>query len=350
MGLNPTTIFISLLLAASVSFGATKTKKTVTKLPAKKVTVESTSVEVDVDEDIAAELEEDIQEEPATEVSATPLENSKSANLREKRRQMEIETEEKMVQELESSRIEDEATRRDRVFGDRIQPVGTTEVEVVKAEPAPVPAPAPVINITNEIKTEAAVVETKEESPTSYYLGLTGGLVDARADNVTGAGAAGVGLGAMIPLHSNNSYTGVLGIEGSFLYTLLQGETRTILGNSEYDVDQYHGAVSAKYYIQSGWFVPGAGLIMAYTRRQYNQDDNFSNSIDGGFAVSGDIRLTKSISIGAEYRYMMNLDYERDQAPSSAAVAAQKAVSSKEIKNLEAIDYQMLLINGKIAF
>lgn len=346
MRIRPLIIFVSLLLVASVGHSAAKSGKKVTKLPAKKVVVKADSKEIDLDAEIEKELEENIQSEPTTRVEASPLVTSESTAMRDKRRQMEMDTEEQMVQELESSRIQDEKTRRERVFGDRIQPV---------SQPIPVvqqTSPAPVVNITNEIKTDAVVEEESTESTANYYIGLTGGFVDSRANNVDGTGAGGFSLGAIMPLHTSPGFSGSLGLEGSFLYTLLEGSTRSTFGTSDYDVDQYHASAAARYYLESGWFVPGAGVVMSYTRRQYKVtgDDNFSNALDMGLGLSGDLRLNKTVTVGLEYRYMMNLDYERDKAPSQVAVAAQKAVTSSEVKNLEAIDYQMILLNGKISF
>ena len=314
-------IVTALLMVSPAALSAPKKA-----LPAKevKVTKKKASTKVmDVEKELENELNSEIQDEPTTTIEAAPLQPSKSSMMREERRQLEMATEEGVVQELEASRIADEKTRRERVFG----------------------SPS-----TQQVSTE---VETEDEdSKFTYYMGVTGGLVDPRADNVSGAGAAGFSLGAKYPVNMTPIGMGSVVVEGGFIYSLLEGETRTLTSVSDYDVDKYGVSGAIKYEIQSGWFIPGAGLVMAYTRRQFKipGEDSFSNAADAGLTVSGDVALNKSVSIGVEYRYMTNLDYEKDSGTSPADVAAQSAATSNEIRNLEDIDYQMLLLNGKISF
>ncbi|MBX7231118.1 MAG: porin family protein [Bdellovibrionales bacterium] len=58
-----------------------------------------------------------IIKQPATYVEAAPLAESRAEQLRKKRQEIEVQTEQQIVEKLESSRLEDERTRTERLFG-----------------------------------------------------------------------------------------------------------------------------------------------------------------------------------------------------------------------------------------
>ena len=57
-----------------------------------------------------------IQQQPVTEVEASPLSESRAEMLRKARRQTEVQTEQKIVEKLEASRLADEKKRAKKLY------------------------------------------------------------------------------------------------------------------------------------------------------------------------------------------------------------------------------------------
>ena len=180
-----------------------------------------------------------------------------------------------------------------------------------------------------------------DSSDKSFFLGVGGGILNyPQAENLVDNGATAITAGLFLPWN--------LVAEVGFTYAFNQAE---VAGSSTTeDMDMYQGSGAIKYFMEFSWFVPSAGVILAYTRRSYDGGDNGSNALDAGVVVNGDVRLTKNIYLGAEYRYMTNLDYERELPASRSALTIQKFSTQSELANPEAIDYHLLLLNAKYVF
>lgn len=86
-----------------------------------------------------------------------------------------------------------------------------------------------------------------------------------------------------------------------------------------FDINQYQGNLAAKYRLDGLFgsdFRPQLGAILSYTSRKYSQTNNLilltgntgsSTAMDAGLSGGIDYDLNKSLSLGAEFRYMFNL-------------------------------------------
>ena len=86
-----------------------------------------------------------VQKQPTTVIEATPLTESRAEKMRRARQDTELQTEQKIVEKLEQSRIEDEKKRSDVLFGDRFNQLnGQANVQGgPQSIPAPLTAPPP---------------------------------------------------------------------------------------------------------------------------------------------------------------------------------------------------------------
>lgn len=330
-----------------------------------------------------------VTKQPTTYVQASPLVDSRAEQLRNQRQSAEIATEQKIVEKLESSRLEDERERAERLFGDRLQ----------KSEPAPAPTPAPVvqqpvqvvpvytapvetvnvdadkedlstvkkeiIDAVKEVQAERATIadlKQEEAQDTSgvekYYVGGLLGVTNYDANNVESNGAGGFTLGTVM----NN---GVI-VEGSFLFS------NYYLNQwwKDYDffkeVDQYNFDVAVKYSPFSGSFMPYVGGFVGYTYRKYTDrsydyaygnnyygydsypadEEVTSNSVDYGVLIGMDFYVSKNFAIGAEYKYSMNLFNNSD----SDFINRSDWREPSNTEPLEEVGYSVFGISGKIAF
>jgi hypothetical protein len=74
----------------------------------------------------AAQAQQQAVQQPTTVVEASPVVESKAEVLRKQRQNAELATEQKIVEKLEDSRLQEEKARADRLFGDRLDPSSTT--------------------------------------------------------------------------------------------------------------------------------------------------------------------------------------------------------------------------------
>jgi hypothetical protein len=66
-----------------------------------------------------------VQKQPTTVIEASPLSESRAERLRKARQDAELQTEEKLVERIEHSRLEDERRRSEMLFGDRFNQLMT---------------------------------------------------------------------------------------------------------------------------------------------------------------------------------------------------------------------------------
>jgi len=277
-----------------------------------------------------------IQKESTTVIEAAPLTESKADKLRKARQETEVQTEQKLVEKLETSRMEDEKRRAEVLFGDKFtqlqtpppaqqpqQAVVAAPVVVQQQSPQPVPVVLPEQQVVAPpvAKEEAAGVseEKIKEEPVKKenktYMSLLGGIGEYNNSNIQGQYALGIGIGKRI----NDRFL----LEGQFNYSDFHiqeysgGAINPFTGTFYpriVNMAQYEGLFEAKYELLGGTFRPLVGAAAAYTYRTYNDiqfgnpgDTGSSNALDFGILAGADFNISESFSLGFEVLYLWNL-------------------------------------------
>ena len=320
----------------------------------------------------ASQTQNAIQDQPTNIVEDSPLNMSAAERRRRDRQNLEMQTEQKIVEKLEDARIEDERARSERLFnkgfGARDQheapvaPPAPQQVQVIQV-PAPVVVePAePKVDVKAEVRAALDDMKPKhEEVTTGYYMnGLAGIGSYPDASNVRGDMALGFGLGIVTPER--------FVAEGTFQYSQY-----SVTDGQNYNqfqpnfassipftkVTQYNFQAAVKYQLLSGRVRPVVGAIAGYTYRSYegqnamySQTYGYSaanspstNSFDLGAVVGLDIQVTNSFSIGGDFRYMKNVAYRGNNDYSKAYTLP------APFKRLEEINYYLASLVGKFTF
>lgn len=299
-----------------------------------------------------------VNQQPTTYVEATPLSESRADVLRRQRQDMEVQTEQKIVEKLENSRLEDEKSRADKLFGNKLQ----EETPVVVA-----PAPVAVVPVQEKaevpseqlesVKAEiiSTIKEQKEEEkkPESqmYFAGLMGTTEYPDVSNVEGNYAFGFSVGTIMPNR--------IVVEGSFLYSNYYVDEFWSI-NPFKELDQYNTSLAVKYAFLPGRFRPMVGVLAGYTYRQYsnrqfnnyyyrnlgyNDQETDTHAVDVGVTVGADFDVTESLSIGAEYRYSTNMINKSDDD-----IWYQEFLAPGNSTPVEELDYSSFTINAKFKF
>jgi hypothetical protein len=301
-----------------------------------------------------------VQKQPTTYIEASPLTESRAEKMRKARQDAEVATEQGIVEKLEQARIEDEKKRAERLFGNKFQ-----NEEVVHTPAVVVATPVVVKEekenhidkemLHNEIvATVASMKPEKESESKKMYVGALFGMSDyPNAINVRGQYSMGFAVG-------QNSESG-LNVEGSFIYSNYQVEQREGAFDpftGEYipritDMNQYQGAIAAKYRFFEGTLKPVLGGLMAYTYRSFTDtqfaitsDTTSSQAIDFGLVTGLDLDVAKGFSLGVDFRYMYNLS-------SRVNKGFQQSYQRIYLRNdtpIEKINYYVLGIVGKATF
>lgn len=313
-----------------------------------------------------------IQKQPTTVIEASPLTESRAEQIRRARQDAELQTEQRIVEKLEASRMEDEKKRASVLFGDKFnqmneqqqsqpvqQPVYTQPIQVQQVE-------EPKESTRDIIREElAAVMKVEEDAAlapveTKYVAGVLGiaDLPDVR--NVKGNYSLGVAFGT--------KYDNFV-VEGSFLYSnyTVEGQGYYSGGYSYYpynagggywipdniDVNQYTGSLAAKVQLFSGIIKPVIGGLVAYSYRQfswangngysYNDTKANSHAIDIGTIVGADLEFSPKYSLGLDFRYMWNLS-SRLNAGNTWMTGPQYGTP------IEKLQYYVMSIVGRVNF
>jgi hypothetical protein len=288
-----------------------------------------------------------VQKQPTTVIEATPLTKSRADQIREARQQVEAETETKIVEKLEQSRMEDEKRRADVLFGEKFnnmnqpaqqpaaQPTPVAPVPVVVA-PAPVAPVAPVAEtpkedtrevVREELKAQLDAEKAAKPEPTNqkYFTALAGVGEYPDVSNVRGNYLLGAAFG--------NKYDNSYAVEGGFTYSnysvdKLDGYPVPVqdqYGNLTYappvvDVIQYSASVAVKYYLLDTMVKPIVGGLAQYSYRTFSWSDTqysagynapkgsaSSQAIDLGIITGADFEFSPKFTIGADFRYLFNV-------------------------------------------
>ncbi|MCB0411754.1 MAG: outer membrane beta-barrel protein [Bdellovibrionales bacterium] len=304
--------------------------------------------------------------QPTTYVEASPLVESRADAMRKARQGAEVQTEQKIVEKLEESRLEDERPRADRLFGDRFEPVHPV-VNAPTATSGVVVAPVVTKSETNvgQVNVDSKDNEVEiikgsshekhhddhwHSSDNKYYVGGNFGVAEYfDISNMQGNGALGFTLGTII----DNGFM----FEGSFLYSNYYIDEFWKIDYFK-EMNQYNYNFTTKYSPFKYSFRPYVGASLGYTYRSYTNrtpgyyqgipdDDSINtNAVDLGLLLGLDLAVTDNFMIGAEYRYNRNLinRSEYDFLTRSDLRMPQYGTP------IEELSYYTLLVNGKFLF
>lgn len=325
-----------------------------------------------------------VQKQPVALIQSTPLVESKAEMMRKSRQDAEVNTEQKIVEKLEESRLDDEKRRADVLFGNKFEQLQgsstqiqaensnvsvTTQQQVpqtpVVVQAAPVLAPLePKEDLRDVVREELQSVMKLEAPVEQKYFSAILGIGDyPDVKNVRGNYAVGAAFGT--------KYDALI-VEGSFMLSNYSVEKVDLYTNSFYptmvDTDQYQGAISAKYQLISGMVRPVVGGLVSYSYRKYTWSNNIgynpymynnynvyntynnygtsseSHAIDLGVTAGVDLELSKKFALGVEYRYMFNL---------SSRIDNQSLMSGPQYgfgTPLEKLNYNTLALSAKVNF
>lgn len=278
--------------------------------------------------------------QPIVRVMGTPISTTYAAELKKSRQNAELQTEQKVVEKLESSRLRDEQERLKKLFGG-----GTFAPKQVIASHSQVVALKGNKPVDKSELYAEVVTPVQEENKDSVYVGVHGGqgLNLTRAlEGINSYGSVGFSFGAV-------DESGLM-MESSFFYTNHQLTDTTDLDNNysntpvTEDMDQFSGFLSVKYTPFSRRFQPYIGVTLSYSYRIYSgamtyfcqtaQYDEYcgkgakTNSVDFGANIGMDFKLSKKVSFGfnmlvnvqnlyntrlkKEYSYVDEYDYSGD--------------------------------------
>ncbi len=266
-----------------------------------------------------------VQKQPTTFIEASPLSDSKADMIRKNRQDEELKTETRIVEKLEQSRMEDEKKRASVLFGDKFDhlqnsasaqatlPVQTQPTVV--SEPVYIEAKETLTRdaVREEVRAALKDDETAVVAPVEsrYFAGLAGIGEYPDVQNVKGNYALGAAFGTR--------YDYML-VEGSFLmsnYSVdLTNFASAYYRNDNYEVNQYQGAIAAKYQLLGGVVRPVLGGQIAYSYRKFTLTNGFNNSsqdtgnsqaIDLGIIAGVDLEFSSKFSLGVDMKYMFNM-------------------------------------------
>lgn len=298
------------------------------------------------------------QKQPTTVIEATPIAESRAEKIRRNRQDVELLTEQKIVEKLEQSRMEDEKKRADVLFGDKLEPIGKTQPEktreIVREE------------VAAAFKDEELLSSTLDSQYVAGILGI-GDYPDTK--QIAGNYAMGVAFGSKFDnfilegtfLYSNYTvggqgyYSGVVSTAYGYGY----GYVNPYANNGVYvpdsiDVQQYAGSLAAKVQLFDGMIKPVFGGLVSYSYRNYSWNNNTyygyvndnkanSSAVDVGAVIGADLDLSSKYSLGLDYRYMWNL--------SSKVNGGNTWMSGPQYgTQLEKLQYYVMSLVGRVNF
>lgn len=321
-----------------------------------------------------------IQEQPVAVIQDSPLTVSSAEQRRKQRQDLEVKTEQKIVEKLEEARMEDEKARADRLFGNGFgsgpqeqvqsqtpyqpvqvvpQPVQQVVVPAVVAQPVDKEEKEEKVDIKAEIRSALAESTKKPEDTSKYYIsGLVGMGKYPDVVNIRGNLSTGVTAGVVTAER--------LVVEASFLYGNYDVEDVGYSTNYSspyaspysygygspliYSMRQYNLGGALKYQLLPGKLRPTVGGVMSYTRRSLsldyynNYDWRTSDALDVGFVAGLDLAVNDSFAVGLDFRYLTNVAYrEKTDYP-------QSFVYPRYDNPIEELDYYVTTLSGKFTF
>lgn len=321
-----------------------------------------------------------IQKQPTTVIEASPLTESRAEQIRRSRQDAELQTEQRIVEKLEQSRMEDEKKRAGILFGDKFNQLDQQQQQPVQqpvyAQPVQQVQPVQVQQVeepkenTRDIIREelAAAMKVEEEAAvapieTKYVAGILGigDYPDTR--QVKGNYALGVAFGTKYDnfviegsfLYSNYTVEGQGYYSGGYTsgYGYPYGTSGGVYVPDSIDVQQYSGSLAAKVQLFSGIIKPVFGGVVSYSYRGFSWDNKSygyyndtkanSHAIDVGAILGADLEFSPKYSLGLDFRYMWNL--------SSRVNAENTWMSGPQYGTpIEKLQYYVMSLVGRVNF
>ncbi|MFZ4402636.1 MAG: hypothetical protein ACOYOK_00920 [Pseudobdellovibrionaceae bacterium] len=325
-----------------------------------------------------------VQKQPITMIEASPLTESNAEKLRKARQEAELQTEQKIVEKLEYSRMTDEQRRANVLFGDKFnqlnqsnqiqaenvtvqaqQPVIQAPVQVVPQSVVVAPAVQQVEDsipeentrdvVREEIRSALDAEKAVKETPTAtrYFSGLVGIGDYPEVSNVKGNYAMGAAFG--------NKYDDSLIVEGAFIfsnYSVTQTDYFRNYIPETVNVDQYSGALALKYQFLSGLVRPVLGGLAQYSYRKFNWENYYgynstyggdtatSHAIDLGIVTGIDLEFNPKFSLGLDYRYMFNMSSRVDTNRNGYFLTDSQYTGTP----IEKLQYYIISLAAKVSF
>lgn len=320
-----------------------------------------------------------VQKQPTTVIEASPLTESRADQIRKSRQDAEVQTEQKIVEKLEQSRMEDEKRRADVLFGDKFNQMNNRlqqqevpvqvqqQAQPVQVQQVPVQqVQEPKENTRDIIREElAAAMKTETEAAQApietKYVAVMAGIADLPdVRNVKGNYSLGVSFG--------NKYDNLI-LEGTFLYsnyTVDQGAASGYSYSYAYpysniympmnvDVNQYTGQLAGKLQLFSGLIRPVVGALVSYSYRTFAWSNNnsgytqnsttaSSHAIDVGAIAGVDLEFNPKYSLGLDFRYMWNMS-SRISADNNTWLNAPSYGTP-----IEKLQYYVMSVVGRVNF
>lgn len=312
------------------------------------------------------------QQQPTTYVEAEPLTDSKAERIRKLRQRAEINTEEKIVEKLESSRLKDEQKRAEKLFGNRLedqaqqqpvqqqpqqQMVQVVPVEDKTSERDREDLRSEILDAVREeinVSKEEEMIEAVEPAGDKYYMSVLVGTADYADDNsfIKADNSLGVGFGVEMP-------DGLI-FEGAY------SRSQFTLDDYYYltTMDQHNVFVALKYgFLNTMRVRPNVGVIASYTIRDYSDQsyrysyttdrDSKTKAFDVGLSAGVDAQLSERFAIGVEFKYFTNFTREgSDNYAYNYYRSSYRPTSNQEIlrDNIEQQDYYIFGVSGRIRF
>ena len=342
------------------------TVKTTTTIPKAKTTVQKSSVikSTTVGTKSVVPAVGGVQKQPVTFVEASPLSESRGDEIRRRRQDEEMRTESKIVEKLEQSRMEDERRRAEALFGDRLdaKPVQDVviEQETTAIEQEVESAPLMLEQTTTESQTDISEFQKEPAFFDSKYVGLTAGVPTyPDYSNIKGDYNVGIKFGmahdrflfemgiSMAQFVLEDSYYGFgpNSAAGQSNYVYGYSSNGQIIGTrADFELKQYSGSLGSRYQILDGFVRPNVGGEFIYSYRQYSslertleinsfgaatvlpEGTNYGNShaLDFGVLAGVDLVLNPSFTIGADFKYLINVAHRINGENSTSGTPIEK--------------------------
>lgn len=234
-------------------------------------------------------------------VQSSALEDSPQEKMRRQRIKVEKETERKVFSKLENDRLKEEAKLRKKIM-QRLEDKVKAEAPVVEASDQPVASTAPIV-----IDHPSALV-TNEKKKADLYIAPGGGMnMFPRVYNIKPGFVGFLGFGARF----KELWLAEVGAS----YSVFDISSGYYNGYGDNRVQEIAASLGVKRYLLAGVFRPVIGFSGIYRFRshkdRYNMFSRFQNveshGLDMGISSGVDFVLSRTLTIGVEVKYMMNL-------------------------------------------
>ena len=256
-----------------------------------------------VDQKSAHDQKAQVSNQPVVRVMGTPVSVTYAAELKKSRQDAEIQTEQKIVEKLESSRLKDEQERLNKLFGSKTSTFVASKTVAVAPESHAIQATA----------VSAISPSTEEKIYAGVQVGQSSNFTNVK--NLNSYGSFGASAGVI-------SKAGLI-LESSFFFSQHRLDHSQDYNNNldnlsvsnTTDLYQISGMLALKYTPSSSRFKPYVGAFVAYNYWMYQAGSNYhcdhypsikscndhytkADAVDIGPVVGIDFLLNNKVSLG----------------------------------------------------